>query len=234
MLGQLRRAAPPPAAARHPQRRFSRGLRVFETVAAYRDYRGALPTGTDVGLVATMGYLHDGHISLARAARRENDVVVATIFVNPAQFAAHEDLDTYPQNTEGDLAMLEAAGVDAVLVPSRGDISSPGHTIVVDPGPAFETLAEGKARGGHFFRGVGTVVAKLFNITQPTRAYFGCALPPSPRLPAAARVPDWSARVCLRRRCCALRRSRDVRVCVMRAGKKMRCSVGSSVSSCGS
>jgi hypothetical protein len=196
-------AAAQAAARQHPQRRFSRALRVFETVAAYRDYRGALPSGTDVGLVATMGYLHDGHMSLAHAARRENDVVVATIFVNPTQFAAHEDLDTYPQDTESDLAMLEAAGVDAVLVPSRDDIYSPGHTVVVDPGPAFETLAEGAARGGHFFRGVGTVVTKLFNITQPTRAYFGCAARchHAACLPLCTRLPG--ERVWVFRWCCS-------------------------------
>jgi pantoate--beta-alanine ligase len=191
-LRQLRVRGHPlrPGAARRCLRRCAAEagpapLRVFETVGAYRAYRGALPPGAGVGLVATMGYLHDGHLALARAARRECDVVVATIFVNPTQFAAHEDLDTYPQDTERDLELLRAAGVDAVLLPARDEVYGAGHSVVVDPGPDFESLAEGAARGGHFFRGVATVVAKLFNITQPTRAYFGCAVRRAPPLQAA-------------------------------------------------
>jgi pantoate--beta-alanine ligase len=137
-----------------------------------------------VGLVPTMGYLHDGHLALARSARRECDVVVATIFVNPTQFAAHEDLGTYPRDPERDLELLHGAGVDAVLLPESDEIYGAGHTIAVEPGPDFSSLAEGAARGAHFFRGVATVVTKLFNITQPTRAYFGCgARPPAPHTP---------------------------------------------------
>ncbi len=158
--------------------------RVFETVGAYRAFRGALPPGASVGLVPTMGYLHDGHLALARSARRECDVVVATIFVNPTQFAAHEDLGTYPRDPERDLELLHGAGVDAVLLPESDEIYGAGHTIAVEPGPDFSSLAEGAARGAHFFRGVATVVTKLFNITQPTRAYFGCgARPPAPHTP---------------------------------------------------
>ena len=161
--------------------------RVFETVGAYRAFRGALPPGASVGLVATMGYLHDGHLALARAARRECDAVVATVFVNPTQFAAHEDLGTYPRDPQRDLELLRRAGVDAVLLPASDEIYGAGHTVAVEPGPDFSSLAEGGARGAHFFRGVATVVTKLLNITQPTRAYFGCARPgrTQPRPPAS-------------------------------------------------
>jgi pantoate--beta-alanine ligase len=126
-----------------------------------------------VALVPTMGYLHDGHMALVHEARQEADVVVASVFVNPMQFAAHEDLGTYPQDTARDLQLLEQAGVHAVLLPSKDDLYGAGHTMMIDPGPEFASLAEGKARGPHFFRGVATVVSKLFNIVQPSRAYFG-------------------------------------------------------------
>ena len=187
MLGRLRpsgcaaRIAVRPRSAAAASRSLSLSAspppQVFETVGAYRAFRGALPHGASVGLVPTMGYLHDGHLALARRARRECDVVVATIFVNPTQFAAHEDLGTYPRDPERDLELLHGAGVDAVLLPTSDEIYGAGHTIAVEPGPDFSSLAEGAARGAHFFRGVATVVTKLFNITQPTCAYFGCGPP---------------------------------------------------------
>ena len=124
-----------------------------------------------VGLVPTMGALHDGHLSLVRRARAENDSSVATIFVNPAQFGPGEDLAKYPRNLAGDLARLEAEGVDLVFAPEAASVYPPGFGTWVVPGPLAEPL-EGARRPGHF-RGVLTVVAKLFHVIEPDRAYFG-------------------------------------------------------------
>jgi pantoate--beta-alanine ligase len=125
-----------------------------------------------VGLVPTMGYLHAGHLALAQRARAENGRVVASIFVNPAQFGPTEDLSRYPRNLPGDLALLEAVGVDAVFVPAVELIYPAGFaTYIVPSGPVAERL-EAASRPTHF-RGVATVVAKLFNLVQPDVAYFG-------------------------------------------------------------
>jgi pantoate--beta-alanine ligase len=118
-----------------------------------------------------MGFLHEGHLSLVRAARAENDHVFVSIFVNPTQFGPNEDLSTYPRNPERDLAMLTAEGVDYVFMPPVEEVYRKGATTAVEVGPVTEVL-EGAARPGHF-RGVATVVLKLFNIVQPDRAYFG-------------------------------------------------------------
>jgi pantoate--beta-alanine ligase len=118
-----------------------------------------------------MGALHDGHLSLVRRAGAENDTVAATIFVNPAQFGAGEDLVTYPRNLAGDLALLEAEGVDLVFAPEAASVYPPGFQTWVVPGPLAEPL-EGARRPGHF-RGVLTVVSKLFHVIEPDRAYFG-------------------------------------------------------------
>jgi len=143
---------------------------VINTTAAMQAARRRL-SGT-IGLVPTMGYLHEGHVSLARRARAENDLVIATIFVNPAQFGPREDLAAYPRDLPRDLRLLEAEGVDIVFVPETpAEIYSPGFQTWVDLGDLPAKL-EGAARPGHF-RGVTTVVAKLFNLTCPTRAYFG-------------------------------------------------------------
>ena len=124
-----------------------------------------------VGLVPTMGYLHDGHVSLARRAREECDRVVASIFVNPAQFGANEDLSKYPRDLKRDLTLLEAAGVDLVWTPTPEEMYPPGFATWVEIEGLTKPL-EGAARPGHF-RGVTTVVAKLFNAVQPQKAYFG-------------------------------------------------------------
>ncbi|MBI5935356.1 MAG: pantoate--beta-alanine ligase [Chloroflexi bacterium] len=124
-----------------------------------------------VGLVPTMGYLHEGHLSLARRARAECDRVVATIFVNPTQFGANEDLSKYPRNLKGDLSLLESTGVDLVWTPDNETIYPPGFSTWVEVEGLTKPL-EGAARPGHF-RGVTTVVAKLFNAVQPQVAYFG-------------------------------------------------------------
>lgn len=124
-----------------------------------------------VGLIPTMGALHEGHISLVRAARERDDHVVVTVFVNPLQFAAHEDLDNYPRDERGDAKLLEAAGADLVLFLHADEMYAPGNVTRITQG-ALGTTLEGAARPGHF-DGVLTVVCKLFHITSPTRAYFG-------------------------------------------------------------
>jgi len=124
-----------------------------------------------VGFVPTMGYLHEGHVSLARRAREACDYVAASIFVNPAQFGPGEDLSKYPRDLERDLRLLEAAGVDLVWTPTPEVMYPPGFGTWVEVEGLTRPL-EGAARPGHF-RGVVTVVAKLFNAVQPTKAYFG-------------------------------------------------------------
>ncbi len=127
--------------------------------------------GATVGLVPTMGYLHDGHLSLVKASRGENDVTVVSLFVNPIQFGPGEDLERYPRDEERDLALLEKEGVDFLFAPSAEDVYLPGHSVYVDETSLSLPLCGG-SRPGHF-RGVCTVVLKLFNIVCPDRAYFG-------------------------------------------------------------
>lgn len=127
--------------------------------------------GEEIGLVPTMGALHAGHDALVERARRENQRVVASIFVNPRQFGPAEDLSRYPRPFEADRARLEQLGVDAIFHPPLEQIYPPAFKTTVDPGPLGHVL-EGEIRPGHF-AGVLTVVLKLFNLTQPKRAYFG-------------------------------------------------------------
>jgi pantoate--beta-alanine ligase len=122
-----------------------------------------------VGLVPTMGALHDGHVTLLRAARAENEVVVASVFVNPAQFDDPSDLDAYPRADARDYELAEREGVDVVFAPPPEEMYPPGFATWVDP---ENTGAEGSARPGHF-RGVATVCLKLFTTVRPARAYFG-------------------------------------------------------------
>jgi pantoate--beta-alanine ligase len=123
----------------------------------------------EVGLVPTMGGLHAGHLALIRAAREENEVVVASLFVNPAQFGDPDDLAAYPRSERRDSQLAAEAGVDVLFAPSVEDMYPPGFGTWVD---VEGTGAEGAARPGHF-RGVATVCLKLFNIVRPRRAYFG-------------------------------------------------------------
>jgi len=124
-----------------------------------------------VGFVPTMGYLHEGHLSLVRQARVENSSVVVSIFVNPTQFGPQEDLDKSPRDPRRDLALLQKENTDVVFMPSASEMYPPQFDSWVEVGKVTERL-EGASRPGHF-RGVTTVVAKLFNIVQPNRAYFG-------------------------------------------------------------
>ena len=130
-----------------------------------------LPREGEIGLVPTMGSFHEGHLSLLRAARAENDLVLASVFVNPAQFAAGEDLASYPRDEERDLRLAEEAGVDVVFAPSVEEIYPPGFQTWVEV-EQLGAMLEGAHRPGHF-RGVATVCLKLFNLVRPRRAYFG-------------------------------------------------------------
>jgi pantoate--beta-alanine ligase len=137
-------------------------MKIVREIAALR-LEGA------AGLVPTMGALHDGHRSLFRAARAENDLVVASLFVNPAQFDQQADLSAYPRDEDRDAAIAESEGVDVLFAPTAAEIYPDGFATWVDVDDAG---AEGMARPGHF-RGVATVCVKLFNIVRPRRAYFG-------------------------------------------------------------
>lgn len=144
-------------------------MKVVTTLADLRSARSQL--NEPVGLVPTMGFLHEGHLSLVGRARVENSSVVATIFVNPTQFGPGEDLNSYPRDLPRDLALLESAGVDLVWTPAPEHMYPPHYQTWVEVEQLTKVL-EGARRPGHF-RGVTTVVAKLFNGVQPTRAYFG-------------------------------------------------------------
>jgi len=130
-----------------------------------------LPGEAEVGLVPTMGAFHDGHLALFAAARAENDVVVASLFVNPAQFGEGEDLARYPRDEERDAALAERAGVDVLYLPPAEEIYPPGFETWVDV-ERLGSILEGEHRPGHF-RGVATVCLKLFNLVRPSRGYFG-------------------------------------------------------------
>lgn len=147
-------------------------MRVIETVSEFRAALDAeRAAGRSAGFVPTMGYLHDGHVSLIRAARAGNDVVAVSIFVNPLQFGPTEDLAAYPRDLDRDLALCDAEGVDLVFHPSVAEMYPDDSPIRVTAGRLGAVLC-GKTRPGHF-DGVATVVAKLFNASGPCRAYFG-------------------------------------------------------------
>ena len=127
--------------------------------------------GGSIGLVPTMGSLHEGHIALLRSARAENETVVMSLFVNPAQFGDASDLAKYPRDEERDLELAREAGADLVFAPSVDEMYPPGFQTWVDV-TELGAILEGRFRPGHF-RGVATVVLKLLNIVRPTRVYFG-------------------------------------------------------------
>ena len=130
-----------------------------------------LPRHGEIGLVPTMGAFHEGHLALFRAARDENELVVASLFVNPAQFTEGEDLARYPRDEERDAELAEQAGVDVLFVPEAEEIYPPGFE-TWDEVERLGAMLEGEHRPGHF-RGVATVCLKLFNLVRPRRAYFG-------------------------------------------------------------
>jgi pantoate--beta-alanine ligase len=145
-------------------------MQVVTTVAEMRRLRAQM-TGS-VGLVPTMGYLHEGHLSLVRCARADNDHLVVTIFVNPSQFGPQEDYQRYPRDPERDLRLLEQEGTDVVFMPSVEEMYPQGFDAWVEVSESLTGRLEGASRPGHF-RGVTTVVARLFDVVQAQRAYFG-------------------------------------------------------------
>lgn len=147
-------------------------MRVIEKISELKAAVAAQrKAGKTVGLVPTMGYLHKGHISLVEASRRDNDITVVSIFVNPVQFGINEDFDKYPRDIEGDSQKAEEAGTDIIFAPSAAEMYPQGYSTYVDLEGITDRMC-GKSRPGHF-KGVATVVTKLFNIVQPDRAYFG-------------------------------------------------------------
>lgn len=147
-------------------------MKVIRTVEELKSVVGALKAeGKSVGLVPTMGALHDGHVSLMEKARGDNDVVVVSVFVNPTQFNNPDDLRTYPRTEEVDCARMRDAGVDIAFIPSVEEIYPEPDNRVFDLGKVAEVM-EGAMRPGHF-NGVAQIVSKLFRMVEPTRAYFG-------------------------------------------------------------
>ncbi|MGU3574377.1 pantoate--beta-alanine ligase [Brucellaceae bacterium C25G] len=147
-------------------------MQIITTIEALRSFlTPQRKLGKSVGFIPTMGYLHAGHMELVRHSRENNDLSVASVFLNPLQFGANEDLSKYPRDLERDAALLRAAGVDVLFVPPVAEMYPRPMQTVVDV-PVLGSQLEGKVRPGHF-AGVTTVVSKLFNIVQPDRAYFG-------------------------------------------------------------
>lgn len=144
-------------------------MQILETIQAFREAHSTL-SGT-LGFVPTMGYLHAGHLELVRQARAECEYVAVSIFVNPTQFGPNEDLGRYPRDVPRDLELLRAEGVDLIFLPGVDEIYPPGYNTYVEV-ESMNAVLEGIRRPGHF-RGVATVVCKLFNIVQAQRAYFG-------------------------------------------------------------
>lgn len=170
----------------------------IETIAEIRQFVAeARRSGLRVGLVPTMGALHAGHLSLMHAARRECDVVIVSIFVNPTQFGPQEDFQKYPRDLQTDLRLCAEAGVNAVFHPSTADVYPSGFRSFVEVGGLSEVL-EGKFRPGHF-RGVTTIVLKLFEMVPATCAYFG--------------QKDYQQQTIIRRMCIDLNLPIEIRVC---------------------
>ena len=144
-------------------------MHLLTTLADLRQWRRQ--QSSTLGLVPTMGALHAGHASLLRTARAQCDIVVASLFVNPLQFGPNEDLDRYPRTFDADCVLLQSERVDALFAPSPAEMYPPGAETLIDV-PGIGSRLDGASRPGHF-RGVATVVAKLFHLIQPHRAYFG-------------------------------------------------------------
>lgn len=147
-------------------------MRIIETIRELKDVvRKQKSEGKSIGLVPTMGYLHEGHLSLIKMSAAENDFTVVSVFVNPTQFGPNEDFERYPRDLDGDSRKAESAGADVVFAPSVAEMYPDGYNTYVEVFGITEKLC-GKSRPGHL-RGVCTVVAKLFNIVEADRAYFG-------------------------------------------------------------
>jgi pantoate--beta-alanine ligase len=147
-------------------------MRIITSPPAIRDYcRSVRSRGKIIGFVPTMGFLHEGHLSLMRQARSESDLCVVSVFVNPTQFGPSEDYSTYPRDLNRDSEMAAGVGVDVIFAPAPEDMYPRGYKTFVEVEDITEKMC-GASRPGHF-RGVTTVVAKLFNLVQPHKAYFG-------------------------------------------------------------
>ncbi len=148
----------------------------MQTITAIDDLRATLTSarkdGKTIGFVPTMGFLHQGHLSLMQRAREENDIVVVSIFVNPTQFGPNEDLDAYPRDARKDSQLMAAESVDIAFFPTTDTLYPEGYTTFVEVEGSMTQVMCGRSRPTHF-RGVTTIVAKLFNLVAPDRAYFG-------------------------------------------------------------
>ncbi|NQT33082.1 MAG: pantoate--beta-alanine ligase [Candidatus Omnitrophica bacterium] len=148
-------------------------MKIITTISEMQEFsRGARAGGKTIGFVPTMGYLHEGHLSLVRAAREECDIVVLSIYVNPIQFCAGEDLDKYPRDIERDKALAEKEGADVIYAPDDGAMYPAGYATRIEVKAKLINTMCGVSRPGHFI-GVTTIVNKLFNIVCPDKAYFG-------------------------------------------------------------
>ena len=147
-------------------------MEIFEEIEPLRAFlKGKREALKSIGLVPTMGALHDGHLALIRASKAENEVTVSSIYINPTQFNNQADLDKYPRTREADIKLLEAEGCDVLFAPQNAEMYSENQSLIFDFG-TLDKVLEGKFRPGHF-SGVALVVSKLFNIVQPDMAYFG-------------------------------------------------------------
>ena len=148
-------------------------MEIIESIAELRRaVRDAKAKRQTIGLVPTMGFLHQGHLSLMQRAREENDLVVATVFVNPTQFGPNEDFDAYPRDEQRDIELMQSEKVDIAFMPQPGDLYPDGYATYVEvQSPMTQTMC-GASRPTHF-KGVTTIVAKLFHLAAPDRAYFG-------------------------------------------------------------
>lgn len=147
-------------------------MKICRTIGEMKSFiRAAKSSGNTIGLVPTMGYFHEGHLSLMRLARQDCQVVVVSLFVNPTQFGPNEDLADYPRDFDRDVNLAATVGVDAIFAPVPGEMYPPGYRTYVEVEEITDSLC-GRSRPGHF-KGVATVVSKLFNIVEPDKAYFG-------------------------------------------------------------
>ncbi len=148
-------------------------MKVIKTVKELRSLvKSYKRQGMEIGFVPTMGFLHQGHISLVEAARKENDIVIASIFVNPTQFGEGEDLDSYPKDFDGDQEKLKNSGTDILFYPLANEMYPDGYSTYVEVEGIMTNVLCGSSRQGHF-KGVTTIVNKLFNMVTPDKAYFG-------------------------------------------------------------
>lgn len=147
-------------------------MELISSISKMKDIRNKfIKEGKSIGFVPTMGYLHKGHLSLVEQARKDNDIVVVSIFVNPTQFGPNEDFDRYPRDLNRDMELLKPYNVDYIFHPDVNEMYLTDHSTYVEETELTKVLC-GKSRPGHF-KGVTTIVTKLFNIVRPTRAYFG-------------------------------------------------------------